>query len=143
MIYAALNNSLSQQRRIRICQAICRNDASAIHPFVERKLILHIRDAQQEHQYFCVYCLDEVTPCRSNGPIGRRPVNFWYFRHQNENHCIGHRREIGDQVFVNPKCHGCYEAMGSPTHLVQNCKIRRGRSACYCHHAFTPNICPL
>jgi hypothetical protein len=142
MVYALLNQNTLERDRARILRAIQSDRSENIRDYVRRDVIIHITDVQNvDEDLFCIYCLDQIDPSRTNGPAGEVVDRHWYFRHRTNRQCIGRETLIGGVVFTNRRRHGCYAAMGCLiSHPVQNCFLRR-RDPCYCHHAFS-RVCP-
>jgi len=139
MVYALHSTPVDPALRAAVARAIATRQSLAA--FVERDLILHVRDTRAGQACFCIYCEGAVRPARANRPVGRVPAHDWYFRHVDNPACMGMASVLGDGI-ANPRRQGCYERLGceagpdgQPTRWHrQQCKtIVGGRT--YCHLA--------
>jgi hypothetical protein len=140
MIYALVGSSASVADREAIAKAILTPDSIVLAQYAGRGTITHIMDITRHQTYFCIWCLDEVSPSSRNGPRGYQVANPWYFMHTTNNQCIGYQNQIGGGTYLNPRFQGCYVQMGceqAPQRNRRDCQCISGGTT-YCHHAQNP-----
>ena len=140
MIYALVGSDATDDDRETIAKAIKARNVGVLTQYASQGVIRHIMNIAEDEEYYCIWCLDHVSPATHNQPRGYVAAEPWFFIHNNNNKCKGKRVQIGANYYANEAGQGCYVQLGCeqvPHRNRRECQCIFGRKT-YCHHATNP-----
>jgi hypothetical protein len=152
MIYALTEQAVSDSERKAIAQAIGRMNQAIedgnqdvikkymkeIKDYADKGTIIHVKDAHNAHDLYCIFCYHAIFPTNRRAPSGLTAQNDWHFEHEKNKNISDDENAPGSCIgedsvklgIKNPANHGCYIAIDCH----RKCKTIVKRQT-YCHLA--------